>query len=274
MRREYYLHKRQGGIFYVEFVDQETGRKLSARSTGEKDLIKAQVKAELWKINGIPTGRLRQPRPLTIAIGLDAIIKSIRKTDLNADDALHIVSTLKNMGLIDIAAVRNTGQSAIPFVQFLERFWDYDKSEYIRDRLTHGYRFSRRYAHECQKRLKKDVKPFFDNKKLNCVTTEDLKKLSTELADKGLSTSTINQILLVCCTPLKWAFNEKIIPANPVIGLTKFSITNKARGIVTEKEAAAVFTVKWKDKRAFIASLVSATTGARQGKYWLCVEVI
>ena len=72
--------------------------------------------------------------------------------------------------------------------------------------------------------------------------------------------------MLCANTPLKWAFNEKMIPANPVIGLTKFSITNKERGILTEQEAAAVFNTTWKDKRAYVASLVAATTGARQGE--------
>jgi integrase len=93
-----------------------------------------------------------------------------------------------------------------------------------------------------------------------------LKKLSNQLADKGLSTSTINQILLICCTPLKWAYNEKIITVNPVIGLTRFSITNKERGILTEAEAEAAFSFSWKSKRAFVASLVAATTGLRQGE--------
>ena len=40
MRREYYLHKRKNGIFYVEYVNPENGEKLSARSTGETDKIK------------------------------------------------------------------------------------------------------------------------------------------------------------------------------------------------------------------------------------------
>jgi hypothetical protein len=240
MSRDYYIHKRQNGIYYVEFIDKANGKKLSARSTGETDKIKAQVKAELWKINGIPTGRLKKPRPIIEAAGIEFIIRTIRKAELNSDDALRIVSTLKSIGLIDISAVKNTGRGAVSFLQFLESFWDFDKSEYIQDKLSHGYRFTRGYAHECQNRLKAEVKPFFGDTKLNCVTTDDLKKLSNQLAERKLSTSTINQILLVCCTPLKWAFNEKIIPSNPVIGLTKFSVTNKERGILTEAEAAAV----------------------------------
>ena len=266
MRREYYVHKRKNGIFYVEYVNAENGKKLSARSTGEKDKIKAQVKAELWLVNGVPTGRLKKPRPIVEAAGIESIIRSIRKSELIAEDALRIVSTLKSMGLIDVSAVKNTGQGAVPFIQFLETFWNYDESPYIKDKLAHGYRFGRHYARECLKRLTKDIKPFFGDKKLNCVTTDDLKKLTNQLADRGLSTSTINQTVLICSTAIKWAFNEKIIPANPVIGLTRFSVTTKERGILTEAEAAAIFTVDWKDKRAFVASLVAATTGARQGE--------
>ena len=109
MRREYYLHKRKSGVFYVEFVNPENGKKLSARSTGEKDKIRAQVKAEMWKAAGIPTGRRKTPRPVEEAAGIEAVVRAIRKADLDSDGALRIVSTLKGMGLIDIAAVKNTG---------------------------------------------------------------------------------------------------------------------------------------------------------------------
>ena len=77
MRRDYYLHKHKNGIFYVEFVNPENGKKLSARSTGETEQIKAQIKAELWKVNGIPTGRLQKPRPIIEAAGIESIIRSI-----------------------------------------------------------------------------------------------------------------------------------------------------------------------------------------------------
>jgi len=269
MRREYYLSKHKNGIYYVEFIDSVSGKKLSARSTGETDQIKAQVKAELWKQHGIPTGRMRQPRPIEEAAGIKNIIRLIRKAELMADDALRIVFTLKTMGLIDVSAVKNTGRGSVPFIQFLKNFWDYDKSEYIQDRLSHGYRFSRQYAHECQNRLKAELVPYFGEKKLNCVTTDDLKTLSNQLAARGLATSTINQILLICCTPLKWAFNEKIIPSNPCQGLTKFSIKNRKRGVLNVEEAKALFlTCKelWKDKRAYVGSLVAASTGARMSE--------
>ena len=45
-RREFYIHKRKNGIFYVEFINPENGKKLSARSTGETVRSKAEAKAE------------------------------------------------------------------------------------------------------------------------------------------------------------------------------------------------------------------------------------
>jgi hypothetical protein len=84
-------------------------------------------------------------------------LKSIKKTDLSAEEALKIVKALKDRGLIEITAVRTTGKEAVPFVKFLEDFWDYDRSEYIRDRLAHGYRFSRLYARGCQNRIKAET---------------------------------------------------------------------------------------------------------------------
>ncbi|MDR0720670.1 MAG: tyrosine-type recombinase/integrase [Treponema sp.] len=262
--RRYYLHTRKG-VFYAELVTPE-GRRLTARSTKKTTEDEALLVVADWLKNGVPTGRERKPRPADLVMSLDGILKAIRKVDLSGDDALRIVSALKSRDLIDIAAVKTTGRGAVSLVRFLENFWDYDHSEYIKDRLSHGYRFSRRYAHECQKKIKSVLTQFFKDKKLNCVTTDDLKKLSNELAGRGLSTSSVNQTLLVVCTPLKWAFREKIIPANPTIGLTRFSITNKERGVLTEAEAAEVFSVEWEDKRAFVAALVSVTTGARAGE--------
>ena len=86
------------------------------------------------------------------------------------------------------------------------------------------------------------------------------------LTSRELSTSSVKQTLSICKIALKWAFEEKIIPTNPAIGVKKFLITNRERGVLTETEAASVFSVNWKDKRAFVASILACTTGARQGE--------
>jgi len=216
MGREYYLYKRKNGIFYVEYINPENGKKMSAHSTGEIDKIKAQVKAELWKVNGIPTGRQKKPRPIEQVAEIETILGAIRKSDINADDALRIVSTLKSMGLIDISAVKNTGAGAVKFIDYLKAFWDYDNSEYIKNRLSHGKRIGRGHAHQCMLRVNSILAEYFGDKKLNCISTDDLRKLSNSLYERGLSTSTTNQIMLCAETPIKWAYTRGIIPSNPV----------------------------------------------------------
>ncbi|MCL2139674.1 MAG: hypothetical protein FWH41_09130, partial [Treponema sp.] len=67
----------------------------------------------MWKTSGVPSGRLRKPRPVGELAGVEGIVKAVRRADLTPDDAFRIVSLLKNMGLIEIAAVKNTGAGAV-----------------------------------------------------------------------------------------------------------------------------------------------------------------
>jgi hypothetical protein len=45
--RRFYLHKR-AGIYYAELVDQETGKKLPAKSTGERNEDEARDVVREW----------------------------------------------------------------------------------------------------------------------------------------------------------------------------------------------------------------------------------
>jgi len=267
MSREYYLHKRQNGFYYVEYIDKVTGKKLSARSTGESEKLKAQIKAELWLVNGVPTGRLKKLRPIEQAAGIESIIKSINRAELNSDDALRIVEKLKIMGLIDITAVRNQGAGAVRFVDYMREFWDYDTSEYVKYRHGHGKKIGRNHAYNAILRVNGILTEFFGDKKLNCITKTDMENLSVFLSGRGLSISTIYQIMLCAITPIKWAYERDILPSNPCKGLDKFTIRHKKRGIFTESEMAELIKPEyWQDKRARIAAIVSFTTGARQGE--------
>ena len=125
--RRYYLHTRHSGVFYAELVDPQTGRKLTARSTGTKNRDEALLKIAEWLKSGIPTGRIRKHRPLEVAAGIENILRAIRKTDLNSDDALRIVQSLKDRELIGISAVKS-GKGTVSFTEFLETFWDYEAS--------------------------------------------------------------------------------------------------------------------------------------------------
>jgi integrase len=263
--RKFYTHTRHDGIIYAELVDQSTGAKLSARSTGTKNRDEAMLVIAKWFETGIPVGRKEKPRSLAVATGLKAILKSIKKTDLTSDDAMQIVAALKERELIDMPVIKR-GKGGINFGDFLANFWDYSASPYVREKLAHGHTIGKRHCYDMANRVHNYWLPFFNDRTLGSVTKADLKKFSLELSDKGLAPGSINKILLVGTSALAWAYREEMIPVDPAEGLTKFSGKRKKRGVLTPQEAAQIFALEWKDKRAYVGNLLALTTGMRSGE--------
>jgi integrase len=65
---------------------------------------------------------------------------------------------------------------------------------------------------------------------------------------------------------LSYAAQEGYIPLDPCKGIARFSGKPAKRGILTEKEAEALFNLEWAEKRAYLANKVAATTGMRAGE--------
>jgi integrase len=263
--RRYYLHTRHNGIIYAELVDPQTGAKLTARSTGTKDRDEALLAIAGWLKSGVPTGRVRKPRTLEAAAGIENVLKVIKRAELNSDDALRIVRALKGLGLIDTAAAK-LGRGSVPFAEFLEEFWDYEASPYIREKLAHGQGIGKRHCYESMSRFNRYWQPAFQGRALNSIARQDLKGFSLALADRGLAPASVNKIMAVGTTCLAWAFREGIIPVDPTVGLVNFSGAVKRRGVLTPLEAQALFSAQWRDRRAYAASLLACTTGLRCGE--------
>ena len=199
------------------------------------------------------------------ATGIEKILKAIQKTDLNSDDALRIVQTLKNRGLLSITAVK-PGNGMILFTEFLEKFWDYKSSAYIREKLARGHRIGKRHSYDSKSSFNRYWEPVFKGRTLYSITRQDLKAFSLSLADKGLAPSSINKIMCVGNTALLWAYREGFISADPTEGLISFSGEVKKRGVLTPLEAQALFAHTWKDERAYVGNLLACTTGLRLGE--------
>ena len=261
--RRYYLHTRKG-VYYAELVSP-AGRKLSARSTGTTTEDEALLVVAKWLEQGIPVGRERKPRAIEAVMRLDAVLQAVRTADLNGDDAMRIVNALKDRGLIEVSITR-AGNGARLFTEFLEEFWDYAASPYVREKKAHGHSIGKRHCYESMNRVHRHYFPAFEDRPLNGISRQDLKAFSLKLKDRGYSASSVNKILVAGTTALSWAFREGLIPADPCEGLLRFSGETKKRGVLTPEEAEAVFSAPWKDKRAFAGNLLSLTTGLRSGE--------
>jgi integrase len=220
-----------------------------------------------WLKNGIPKPRTNtgDRRSVQLAFDLQSILQGIRKADIDTAGAMQIVTALRERELIDIPTVAKS-KTAKNLVPELVRFWDYGKSEYIRDKLAHGHTIGKRHTYEMSCRVKLHWGAHFGDKPLLQVTRRDLKDFALKLFDGGLSADSVNKILGAGLTAFSFWHREGLIPGNPAEGFERFTGDREKRGVLTVDEAAALFARKWGDNAARVGNLLAATTGLRAGE--------
>jgi integrase len=275
--RQYYLHTRivskTRRIYYVQFTDPATGRRLSAVSTGKSSRDDALIVVAGWLKEGIPQKQVKQVkqdasfRPVEVLISANQVLVALKRVDLTVHDVAKIEKVLKDRGLVETIVKKGSKESE-GMIDYLRRFWDYDQSPYIADKRSHGINLGRTYARCCLERVNLYWAPYFEGKKIGEITKQSLKDFSIAVAKKHpkLSSMTLRQIRLVGVTALKWAFANELIPGDPTIGLTGYSTKAKKRGVLSPKEAGDLFKLEWKDKRSMLINLVAMTTGLRIGE--------
>ena len=132
-QRKFYLYPREkSGIYYVYYKHPITGKKLSGISTHTRDYDEAYYLAIKW---------LREGRTDCSAVSLnhtftiETLLKDLKSMDeLNSQDADKILEILKEKDLIAEAQVKH--KSGETLIQFLYKFWNYENSPYVEERLA------------------------------------------------------------------------------------------------------------------------------------------
>lgn len=266
--RPFYLYKSKRGIYYVQFSNSKTHERLTALSTRQKTYTEAMTVACNWLQKGLPTREGR--KSLETVETVQAFLSLLADGKLGSQELDRITHTLaqKGFGLTST----HTNAPAVPgtekklLVAFLEGFWTYETSPYVKDKVIHKQRIGKRHCYESKQRVVYWKNYFTESKYLEDVTTEELKAFEVYLADKKLSTATLNYIMIAGKTAFKWAVANKKLETNPCIGLTRYGKETKERDILSEAEAKKLFTVEWNDERARVGSLVAMTCGLRMGE--------
>lgn len=142
--RRFSLYRR-GRIWYAAFYNPTTKRYAGAMSTRETSRNSALLRAAEWDKWGIP--ELGGRRAVMDTLNIDTILETIRQTELTAKDAARIISALKARDLIEYALMKDA-PGAEGLVSFLQRFWNYDESPYVREKLLHHHRIERRHCYD------------------------------------------------------------------------------------------------------------------------------
>ncbi|MCX7038014.1 MAG: tyrosine-type recombinase/integrase [Spirochaetes bacterium] len=155
----------------------------------------------------------------------------------------------------------------------MERFWSYDESPYIREKLAHEHRLGRRHAYDMLLHVRTHWKPYFTSRRLAEIGRADLQNFSLWLKEtKGLKGKTVNNVLAAGTVGLRWAQGNALIPTNPAEGLMQFSGKAARRGVLAEEEVERLFAKPWPDERAWLGNALALSTGLRQGEV-LAVQV-
>jgi integrase len=241
--------------------------KLTARIPGTAAHNDALLIVADWFKNGISNPRTNKDdcRSVQLAFDLPSILQAIRKAEIDSSGAMSIVAALRERELIDVGIVAKS-ETAKNIVPELLCFWDYEKSDYIRDKLAHGHTIGKRHAYEMTNRVKLYWNAYFGDKPLLKVTRQDLKDFALKLFDSGLSADSVNKILGAGLTAFTFWHREGLIPGNPAEGFERFAGDKEKRGVLSIDEAAALFARKWGDEVARVGNLLAATTGLRAGE--------
>jgi integrase len=266
--RQYYLHRRNR-TFYVQFVEPETKRRLAALSTGKTNRDDALIVVAGWLRDGIPQRQITrkpppEPRPVNTLFEVKEIFKALKTADITQEDVRKIEKILQERELVETIIVKGS-KSSEPFVEYLRRFWNYQESPYFAEKRSHGTKLGIAYANMSLGKVNLYWAPYFQDQKIGEITLQNLKEFSTALGQNypNLSVATLYQIMLVGVTALRWAFANTYIPYDPTRGLSGYAFNPKKRGVLSPQEAAALFSLNWKDKRHMILNLVAMTTGLR-----------
>lgn len=274
--RRYNLYKR-GNLWYARLYNPLTKKYFTAKSTGKTDRQAAEYIALGWVLNGWPEGKERVPRKSETLFSIDELITQIRTLPFIQSDIEKILDALKGRGFIGNTTIKKNDDNLI---DFLNVFWDYEKSPYVKEKLAYGHKITKGHCLDQANRIKNHWATYFKGRDLAEITKQDLKDFSIHLSKKKklgqkrkvtdipLSVGTINRILKAGCVALTWAYKNDYIQVNPAADLIKFSGTAKKRGILTDAEINKLFTVgNWADNSAAkLGNILAMVTGMRAGE--------
>lgn len=254
------LSKRSSSRFYyVRFKDNE-GNYLSAISTKESDYNRAVKVAWQWYASGEISSKKHSKK-----LNEKSFLQILRKSFITEEEAPEILELLKKRGILK-SYVQAGAKNDILLKKFLLNFWDWEKSEYIREKLRSEKSIGKTYCLTCFHYVRDYWIPFFGSKLLGEISRQDLKKFLDHIQELKRSNSAKNQIWLAGAQALRWAYHNEFIERDITAGLGGFSGKKKRREILTPELVKALFSVDWNDQRYKLANLLAMCTGLRAGE--------
>ena len=264
MAKPYLLYKTSNNIYYAEILLPD-GSHANKKSTGCKNRADAERAVIGWIVNGTVPVRSNGKVNKKIDVNKITLLNNLRNYDFTTEEVKTIAEILKNRKLIQSFVVYASPQSK-SIEEFLDEFWDFDTSPYIREKKLRGQSIHRDYCVSLQARLKRYWYPHIAGKSVGEITREDITGIFSDKAVAKLAPKTINSIISAMTIPMKWAYCHGLTDINCYDGIIKCSTKSKKREVLTLEQAMAVFCTDWENDTAKLANMLAFYTGMRQGE--------
>jgi len=251
--------------YYVAFKNETTGRFLPAISTKKDNEKDALRQAWAWYREGIPS------RGGQLDINTVSLRNTIKQSSVTMSDAEFIIQDLKQRGFV-LSCVFAGASDAVSLSSYLDEFWDFEKSPYIREKLRADHSIHKNYVSQMRLITKRYWLPYFSSALLGDILPVDIERFVDYLSsirygdNCPLSNNRKNDIIKAGVVPLRWAFRKGKIKQDITQGLILFSNRNNERKILTPELAASIFNQSWSDERCRLANMTAMVTGLRAGE--------
>lgn len=213
------------------------------------------------------------------------IVDGILTESISKQGIQNIVEALQIKNYIVSAVLPQTPESET-FGHFLDRFWNFEKSPYVHEKLVVGQSIHKRYIEIMHSRAMSYWIPRYGNSPLGSITKEDIKKsmwcFATQLQKirtrkkgtdgewiyemKAITGETVNQAVRAATCALKWAYHNGLTKNDCFSGLMYCHVVPKKRCILTMDQTKLLFAQYWKDESYKLANLTAMCTGLRIGE--------
>lgn len=218
-----------------------------------------------WIVTGnIPT-RVNSKDSKVKSIDKIRLFNDLRTAEFDSDDINNIIKILKERNYL-YSAVESTSKGSITIEDFLENFWDYDKSPYVKEKLGKKQSIHRQYCATLLSRTRLYWISRLAGKCVAEITRKDVDAFFSSDEAQKLAPKTINSIIETITIPLKWAYYNELTQNNCFDGIIKCSNQSKERKVIDMDTANRLMKLEWDNDEAKIANELAMHTGMRAGE--------
>ena len=264
MAKPYLIFKAHTGIYYAQ-IRLADGSLSNNKSTGCRNRADAERIVMQWIVTGNIPVRVNSKDNKVQSIDKIRLFNDLRTADFDSDDINTIIKILTERNYL-YSAVPKTSKGSIPIEDFLENFWDYDKSPYVKEKLGKKQFIHRQYCDTLLSRIRLYQIPLLDGKCVAEITRKDVDAFFSSDEAQKLSPKTVNSIIETITIPLKWAYYNELTQNNCFDGIIKCSNISKERKILDMETANKLMELDWDNDEVKIANELAMHTGMRAGE--------